>query len=181
MIDLRELAHEWDVDPKPLIAAVESAVQGRRHGGGQKPLIASAEPAVCNRKLQQARKAVAALPLRARAHLHWRLAESITCGFAGAYDLTPEQVRYLMQDMDLMDRILDALSEPLEPEEPDRELQWLVQAWQRAGGQIHEGDRYDEYLIEFLILTYQYLGDEKPTHDAIRRRLDRLPALTPRN
>ncbi|MFG0351927.1 hypothetical protein ACF8LD_12960 [Pseudomonas sp. zbq_5] len=178
MIDLRALAQEWDVDPKPLIAAVESTKRGRHYRDGQKPLIASAEPALCNRKLQQAHKAIAGLPLRAKAHLHWGLAERIAYGPAG---LNPEQVRRLMEDTNLVDMILDALREEVEPEEPDRELQRLVKTWTAAGGQTHEGDRYDEDLIEFLFLTYQYLGDEKPTHDAIRRRLDRLPALTPRN
>lgn len=178
MINLRELTQEWDVDPEPLIAAVEAAMRIRRCREGQQPLIASAEPAEANKRLRQAHKAVAALPLRAKAHLHWRMAERIAYSPAG---LDRHQIRRLMEDTNLVGLILDALSEPIEPEEPDRELQRLVKAWTAAGGQTHEGDRYDEDLIEFLFLNYQYLGDEKPTHDAIRRRLDRLPALTPRN
>ncbi|WP_095195863.1 hypothetical protein [Pseudomonas sp. Irchel 3A7] len=169
MIDLRERAKDWDVDPDPLIQAVESAMKGRRYRERQKPLIASAEPAKCTRQLGQAYKAIAALPLRARAHLHWELAERITYGRG----LDPEQVRRLMQDTNLVDMVLDALSEPIDPEEPDRELQWLVQAWKRAGGEVQVDDRYDEDLIEFLTITYQHLG-ETLTHDAIRRRLDRI-------
>jgi len=166
---LRELAEEWDVDPQPLLEALASAQRVRRYRQGQKPLIASAEPADANHRLWQAHKAIAALPLRARAHLHWGLAERIAYGRG----LDPEQVRHLMQDTNLVELILDSLSEPIEPEEPDRELQGLVQAWEHAGGEVEIDDRYDLDLIEFLILAYQHLG-ETLTPDAIRLRLNRI-------
>lgn len=169
MIDLRERAEWWGVDPEPLIQAVESAMRSRQYWQGQKPLIASAEPADTNRRLRQAHKAITALPLRARAHLHWELAERIAHGRG----LDPGQVRRLMQDTNLVELILDALSEPVEPEEPDRELQWLVQAWVEAGGEVKIDDRYDGDLIEFLTIAYQYLG-ETLTPDAIRLRLNRI-------
>jgi hypothetical protein len=166
---LRERAEDWDVNPVPLIEALASAQRVRRYREGQKPLITSAEPADANRRLRQAHKAIAALPLRARADLHWGLAERIAYGRG----LDPEQVRRLMQDSNLVDMVLDALSEPIEPEEPDRELQGLVQAWEYAGGEVEIDDRYDLDLIEFLTLVYQHLG-ETLTPDAIRLRLDRI-------
>lgn len=172
MNDIRELAHEWDVEPEPLIQAVEDAQQGRRYREAQKTLIASAEPAECAHRLKQARKAIEALPLRARAHLHWRLAERIACGPCG---LDREQIRRLMQDTNLVAEILAALNEPLdaEPEDRQQEFRWLVRAWQHAGGQVEFDDRYDGDLIEFLGIAYQRLG-ETLTADAIRRRLDRI-------
>lgn len=170
MIDLRERAEDWDVDPEPLIEAVEAAQQRVAYKAGQQPLIASAEPADANHRLRQAHKAIAALPLRARAHLHWKLAERIAYGPAG---LDREQMHRLMQDTNLVELILDLLSEPIEPEEPDRECQWLVQAWERAGGEVEIDDSYDLDLIEFLDIAYQHLG--KPLNpDAIRLRLDRI-------
>ncbi|MHA6232736.1 hypothetical protein [Pseudomonas fluorescens group sp. PF-69] len=169
MIDLRERAEWWGVKPEPLIEALTAAQQVRRYREGQKPLIASTEPADANRRLRQAHKAIAALPLRARAHLHWGLAERIAYGRG----LDPEQVRRLMQDTNLVELILDALSEPVEPEEPDRELQGLAQAWERAGGEVEIDDRYDGDLIEYLTIAYEHLG-ETLTPDAIRLRLDRI-------
>jgi hypothetical protein len=166
---LRERAEWWGVDPEPLIQAVESAQQRVAYRERQKPQITSAEPADANRRLRQAHKAIAALPLRARAHLHWGLAERIAYGRG----LDPGQVRRLMQDTNLVELILDSLSEPIEPEEPDRELQWLLQAWVEAGGEVEIDDRYDGDLIEFLTIAYPYLG-ETLTPDAIRLRLDRI-------
>lgn len=192
MIDLRELAIEWEVDPEPLIKAVESAQRVRRHQLSQKPLIASAEPADCNHQLRQAHKAIAKLPLRAREHLHRHLADRIGHSFNGPFDeqvrramlgtanpygLSAEQSRYMMEDVDLVGIILDALSEPVEREEPDRELQWLAEAWIKAGGEVLAEDgshRYHEGLIEFLDIAYTHLDGEKPDTDNIRRCLDRI-------
>lgn len=166
---LRERAEWWGVDPEPLIAAVESAMRGRQYWQGQQPLIASAEPAQANKRLRQAHKAVASLPLRARAALHWAMAERVTSIIPG---LDPEQIRHVMQDISWPDLILDALGEPVEPE-ADRECQWLVEAWKRAGGQVKIDYHYDGDLIEFLGIAYKHLGEE-PSDDAIRRRLDRI-------
>lgn len=169
MNDIRELAEDWDVDPEPLIQAVEAAQRSRRYWEGEHRVMADAEPAECTHRLKQAHKAIAALPLRARAHLHWRLAERL------ARDLPTEQRRRLMEDTDLVVEILAALTEPLdtEREDPQQQLRWFVQAWQEAGGQVEIDDRYDFDLIEFLQIAYQQLG-EKLTEDAVRRRLDRI-------
>lgn len=170
MIDLYERAEDWDVDPEPLINALESAKRVRHYRAGQQQLLASAEPAVANHRLQQARKALQALPLRARAALHWGLAERIATSIPG---LDREQIRQIMEDSNWLNVVLDALSEPIEPEEPDRELQWFVQAWREAGGEIEFEGRHDGDLIEFLGIAYQHLG-ETLTTDAIRLRLDRI-------
>jgi|APLak6261691555_1056199.scaffolds.fasta_scaffold00181_2 hypothetical protein len=171
MSDLRELAEEWDVDPEPLIEAVEAAQQGRHYWESKQRVLASAEPAVCIKRLRQAHKAIAALPLRARDHLHWHLADRIACD-AG---LGREQVRGLMQ-ADLIGMVLEALAEPFDAEVEDRQQEFirLVRAWQRAGGEIEVDDHHDEDLIEFLTNVYQHLDGKKPSHDAIRRRLDRI-------
>lgn len=173
---IRELAEVCDVDPEPLIQAIEAAKQTRCRRYEQKRLV-DAEPAQANRRLKQAHKAITALPLRAKASLHWKLAERLAYGSIG---LDRDQIRRLMQDVDLVSLILDAVSEPVETEEPDRELHHLLQAWQHAGGAVEFEDRHDEDLIEFLALAYQHLGDTL-THDAIRRRLGRVSTLTPRN
>lgn len=172
MNDIRERAQEWDVEPEPLIDAVEAAKERQHYREVQRRIIASAEPAECAHRLGQVRKAIEALPLRARAHLHWRLAERIAYG---SYGLNAELIRQVMTDTNWVDEILDALDEPLdtEAEDPKQELKWFVQAWERAGGQLLVEDRYDLDFIEFLQIAYQHLG-QTPTVDAIRRRLDRI-------
>lgn len=162
MNDLRELAIEWDIDPELLIQAVESAQRTRRYQESQRPLIASALPSTCRRQLEKARKAIKALPLRAKVHLHWRLAERIAYGRSGLtteqirqgvknpwnpYDLNAEQVRQLMECDDLVGMVLDALSEPLdsEPEDPNQELKWLVQAWHRKNTSRHRLGRFRDH------------------------------------
>ncbi|OPK06777.1 hypothetical protein [Pseudomonas sp. VI4.1] len=175
MNDLRERAEFWGVDPEPLIQAVESAMRDRRYWELRKPLIASAEPADCKHRLKQAHKAIAALPLRARDHLHWHLADRIACDAR----LGREQVRHLMQ-ADLLTMILDALAERFDSEVEDRQQEFirLVLAWKDAGGEVEIDGRYDGDLIEFLGIAYQYLG-ETLTADAIRLRLDRAPRRGP--
>lgn len=198
MNDLRERAEFWGVDPEPLIDAVESAMQGRRYWEGQKR-INDAEPAECRHRLEKAHKAIAALPKRAREHLHGRLAERIAYGSPsflseqihrmtlgqfdhgghGPLSLNAEQFRCLMQDMDLVGMVLDTLSEPLDTEAEDvlEERRQLVRAWERAGGDVFDDDgRYDGDLIDFLTRAYRHLGDEIDeisARDTIRRRLDR--------
>lgn len=170
MIDLRERAEWWGVKPEPLLEALASAQQRAAFKAGQRPLIASAEPADANHRLRQARKAIAALPLRARARLHWNLAERIAASIPG---LGHEQIRFVLEEAKWPDLILDALSEPIEPEESDHELQWLVKAWVEAGGEVEIGDRYDGDLIDFLSIAYCDLGEDL-SRDAIRLRLDRI-------
>lgn len=179
MNKIRERAEDWDVDPDILIEAIKSAKHSRDRREARKPIIASAEPAECMDRLLQARKAIARLPRRARANLHWSLAERLAYGHDGRnpLGLDPEQTRRLM-GMNLVDEILAALTEPVEPEEPDREFQWLVRAWIDAGGQLKVDDRYDEDLIEFLQRAFMHLG-EPLTEDAVRCRLNRIPAPTP--
>lgn len=172
MNDIRELAQEWGVEPEPLIEALEAAKERQDYSEVQRRIIASAEPAECAHRLRQARKAIEALPLRARVHLHWRLAERIAYG---PYGLNAEQVRQVMEDPNWVDEILAALCEPMdaEGEDPKQELRWLVLAWQRAGGQLLVEGSYDLDLIDFLKIAYRHLGGEL-TVDAIRRRLDRI-------
>lgn len=169
MNNIRELAEEFGVKAEPLIQAVEAAQRRRRYWDANRRMMADAEPAQAEHRLLQARKAIAALPVRAQAHLHWKLAERLVFG------LSREQRRRLMEDTDLVAEILAALTEPLdtEREDPQQQLKWFVQAWQEAGGQVEIDDRYDGDLIEFLQTAYQQLG-EKLTEDAIRRRLDRI-------
>lgn len=169
MNGIRELAEEFGVKAEPLIQAVEAAKRARRYWEGEHRVMADAEPAECAHRLEQTHKAIAALPLRARAHLHWRLAERLARG------LPTEQRRRLMEDTDLVAEILAALTEPLdtEREDPQQQLKWFVQAWQEAGGQLLVDDRYDLDLIEFLRIAYRHLG-ETLSEDAIRRRLDRI-------
>lgn len=172
MNDIRELAEEFGVKAEPLIQAVEAVQQMKSYWEAQKPLIASAEPAECAHRLRQARKAIEALPLRARAHLHWRMGERIAYG---ACHLNAEQIHQVMESANWVDEILAALTEPLDAEPEDRQqvLRRLVQGWERAGGQVEIDDRYDGDLIEYLGVAYQYLG-EILTEDAVRRRLDRI-------
>jgi len=177
MNDIRELAQDWDVDPEPLIQAVEAAQRRRRHWEANHRMMADAEPAQAEHRLMQAHKAVAALPVRAQAHLHWKLAERLAYG---PCSLSREQRRQLMENVDLVAEILAALAEPLdtEREDPQQQLKWFILAWQEAGGQLWEGGRYDLDLIDFLRFAYRHLG-EPLSEDAVRCRLNRISARTP--
>ncbi len=179
MNELRERAKEdWGVEAEPLIKAVEAAIRHREYWAAQKPLIDSAEPAECAHRLRQAHKGIAALPLRARAHLHWSLAERLAYGPCG---LDSKQIRALMEDTNLVTLLLDALGDPMDTERKDQpqELRWLVQAWVKAGGEVSIDGRYDGDLIEFLSTAYRHLGDAR-SDDAIRRGLDRIRRLPPK-
>ncbi len=194
-----ELAEEWDVDPKPLIQAVEDAARRQQRRESERLRRASAEPAQAEHRLKQARKAIEALPLRAKVHLHWRMAERLAYG---PYGLNAEQVRQVMEDTNWVDEIMAALTEPLDdqgliefqhayywetgqvltPEDAQRRLhglnrteplRLLLRAWQEAGGQVLVDDRYNFDLIDFLQIAYRHLG-ETLSEDAVRCRLDRF-------
>lgn len=174
---IRELAEDDQLDDAPLLEALESATRYADYWKWRKQAIAGVGPAEVQRQLVRAHKALEALPWQAKAHLHFTLAELL----GRDLKLEPELFSQLMEKCNLFEDVLQALAIPVEEEaeDPLQLRRRLVCAWVRAGGEVRVDDRYDEGMIDFLIMVYHAMGEDFDVHDpasrdTIRLRLNRL-------